>query len=932
MDQTRTLSRLSFASLALILSAAWGAAPPAAGAELPPPIRRVEGVSEHALANGLRVLLVPDPSQATVTINITYLVGSMHEGYGETGSAHLLEHLVFKGTPTYPDVPAALNDHGAQWNGTTWLDRTNYFETMPASRENLEFGICFEADRMVNSHISAQDLASEMTVVRNEWEIGENFPRSVLMKRIQSVAYDWHGYGHSTIGARSDVEGMPIERLQAFYRTYYQPDNAILVVSGKFDETAALEAIVRCFGKIPKPERELPPMYTREPPQDGERSVTLKRVGDVAAFAAAYHVPPAAHPDAAALEVIAELLGAEPNGRLYEALVKTDKATGVSAFTFTNRHPSLAWFFAELRKDQDLDEARRILRREVEGLASTEVGEDELAAAKSSLLKQMRQLLANSQWFAVSLSEWASMGDWRLFFVHRDRIAEVSAEDVRRAAGRYLVATNATIGTYVPTEEPDRVKVASVSEEELERIVEQYEPEDELADAGEAFEPTPENIHEHTEVVELDNGWTLAALPRKTRGQRVVAELRLHVGTEEELVPGRLHLNPLVAGMLERGTTERSREEIKEELDRLQATMAFRGSGATTTVSIETVRENLGAVLALVLEMLERPAFDAEEMAIFKREQLAQLEELRHQPTFLANARLQRHLHPEGHVLHQPPVEERIAQVESASAEDLRSFHARYYGGGLGVLTAVGDLDAEAFLEQARVGLGDWDGPVEGEWIAPRYPGEVEPIDEAIHTPDKESAMVVAGSGFPLEMDDPRYPALRLASYILGGSQLDSRIATRLRQEEGISYGAWGSITTSEIGDDGGFSAGAILAPQNVELAKRALREELERALAEGFGEEEFAKRRKSYVDDRRVLLANDRVVANFTNDFLLRGETFLWFGEWLEKIAAVERDEAHAALRDVLSLDDVSWVAAYDFDRAAELGGEEEAAEGSFR
>lgn len=919
MNQHPSRSKLA----AIALFCALCASPlTAAEAELPKLIRQVEGVSEYALDNGLKVLLVPDPSQATVTVNVTYLVGSMHEGYGETGAAHLLEHMVFKGTPTHPKVPQALNDHGASWNGSTWLDRTNYFETMPASDENVEFGVCFEADRMVNSQVSGEDLDSEMTVVRNEWELGENDPRGVLFKRMQSVAYDWHGYGHSTIGARSDVEGVPIERLQRFYRTYYQPDNAVLVVSGRFDGKKALGAVVRCMGALPKPERTLPPMYTAEPAQDGERSVTLRRVGEIAAVGAAYHAPPAAHPDAAALEVVAELLGAESTGRLYQALVETDKATAVYAFTFNNRDPGLAWFFAELRKDQDVDEVRRILRQEVEGLASTEVGQEELETAKNAVLRRMRQLLNNSQRFAVNLSEWASMGDWRLFFVHRDRVAKVTAEDVVRVAGKYLVATNATIGTYVPTEQPTRVEVAKVSEAELEQVVESYASTAELADVGEEFEPTPENIQEHLKTLELDNGWILAALPKKTRGQRVVGQLRLHVGTEDELVPDKLHLNAAVAQMLDRGTTKRSREQIKRDLDRLQATVRIGGSRTTTRISIETVRANLPEVLDLVTEMLEEPAFDAEELAIYKREQLAQLEEARHEPLVLANLRLRHHLYPEGHLLYQPTVEEMIAHVKALTVEDLRSFHERYYGGGKGILTLVGDFDADAFFEQARAAFSGWEGPVEGEWIAPRYPGKVEPIDETIDTPDKENAMVVAGSKFPMEMDDPRYPALRLASYILGESQLDSRIATRLRQEEGISYGAWGSLATSEIGDDGGLSVAAILAPQNVALAKKALREELERLLAQGFGEEEFAKRQKSYVEDRRVVLANDQAVAGMINDFLLKGETFLWYRDWLEKIAAVKRDEAAAAVREAVSLDDVSWVAAYDVQKGAERGG----------
>jgi len=262
-------------------------------------VAAVEGITEYALPNGLRVLLFPDPSKATTTVNITYFVGSRHESYGETGMAHLLEHLVFKGTPRHPNIPKELSARGARPNGTTWTDRTNYFETFPASDANLEWALDLEADRMVNSFIAAKDLASEMTVVRNEFELGENSPTSVLEERVLSTAYLWHNYGKATIGARSDLENVPIERLQAFYRKYYQPDNAMLVIAGRFDPEQALRLVERKFGGIPRPKREgqsrIWPTYTRDPAQDGERSVTLRRVGDVQALARGT-TPPAPTP------------------------------------------------------------------------------------------------------------------------------------------------------------------------------------------------------------------------------------------------------------------------------------------------------------------------------------------------------------------------------------------------------------------------------------------------------------------------------------------------------------------------------------------------------------------------------------------------------------------------------------------------------------
>src|SRR5437660_4035427 len=289
-------------------------------------VTSVEGITEYALPNGLRVLLFPDQTKETATVNLTYLVGSRHEGYGETGMAHLLEHMVFKGTDKHPNIPQELTAHGASPNGSTSFDRTNYYETFAATEENLRWALDLEADRMVNSHVWKKDLDSEMTVVRNEFEAGENNPGQVLFKRVLATMFDWHNYGHLTIGARSDIENVPIERLQAFYHRYYQPDNAVLTIAGKVDEARTLALVVDFFGRIPRPERKLIPTYTREPTQDGERMVTLRRVGDVHLIAAGYHAPSGQHPEAAAAQVLSYVLGNTPAGRLHKALVEPGKA------------------------------------------------------------------------------------------------------------------------------------------------------------------------------------------------------------------------------------------------------------------------------------------------------------------------------------------------------------------------------------------------------------------------------------------------------------------------------------------------------------------------------------------------------------------------------------------------------------------------------
>ena len=278
-----------------------------AGAAAAEPAKKtvsIEGITEWQLANGLKLLTLPDPGADTITVHIVYLVGSRHEGYGEKGMAHLLEHMLFKGSKRHPNLKEEFTRRGGRWNGTTSNDRTNYFETLGATDDNLEWAIAMEADRMLNSFVSKQDLDSEMTVVRNEFEMGENSPGGVLFQRMQQLAFPWHNYGNPIIGQRSDIERVPIDKLQAFYRTWYQPDNAVLIVAGRFEEPRALSLVTKHFAPLPKPKRALPTFYTEEPTQDGEREVTLRRVGESRIVSSLYRVPAGHHPDYPAIDVL----------------------------------------------------------------------------------------------------------------------------------------------------------------------------------------------------------------------------------------------------------------------------------------------------------------------------------------------------------------------------------------------------------------------------------------------------------------------------------------------------------------------------------------------------------------------------------------------------------------------------------------------------
>jgi zinc protease len=589
-----------FALLLSGLAGAAGAPPSSPPPDLPQGVERitiVEGITEYHLANGLRVLLFPDPSKQTITVNMTVLVGSRDENYGETGMAHLLEHMLFKGSPRHRNIPQELSEHGARPNGSTWYDRTNYFETFQASDANLEWALDMEADRMVSSFVARKDLDSEMTVVRNEYEMGENHPTWIMVDRAVHAAFLWHNYGKSTIGARSDIENVPIERLQRFYHNYYQPDNVVLLVAGHFDEAKTLALIQQKFGPIPRPERVIQKTYTEEPVQDGERSVTLRRVGDVQAVCTVYHVPAGSHRNYAAIEILARVLGDTPSGRLHKALVETGKASSVSGYGYQLREPGVLIFSTEVRKEKSLEAARDTLLETIDGVITRPPTKEEVERARAQLLKEIDLDLNSSDRIGLYMSEWSAMGDWRLLFLDRDRIRQVTPEEVQRVARAYLKPSNRTVGLFVPTPTPDRAAIPLPPD--VAQMVKDYHGDTHL-EVGEAFDPSPANIDARTTGAQAAGGLKLALLPKKTRGGMVHASMTLRFGDQQSL-KGQAMVGRLTAGMLMRGTRRHTRQQIQDEFDRLKARVWVWGDATSTQVSIETTRENLPPVMKLVV-------------------------------------------------------------------------------------------------------------------------------------------------------------------------------------------------------------------------------------------------------------------------------------------------------------------------------------------
>ena len=796
-------------------------------------------------------------------------------------------------------------------NGSTWLDRTNYFVSFNATDDNMKWAIGWQADAMVNSFIAQKDLDTEMTVVRNEYEMGENKPLSVMMKRMQSVMFDWQSYGRSTIGARSDIENVEIKNLQAFYHLYYQPDNAVLTISGKFDRDQVLGWVAEAFGPIPKPTRVLPKEWTIEPTADGEREFYIRRKGEQQLVAVGYRIPSALADDYEAAAVAADILADAPTGRLYKSLVDTGMASQVFGWPIAAAKPGFVMFGAMVKKDDPIEPVKTKLIEEIENaFKRSGVTEEELNRQKADQEMLFERTLSDPEEFGVEISDYIALGDWRLFFVDREQVNAVKPAEVDAAAAKYFVRDNRVVGLFVPTDEPKRAEIAQAPT--AEELLSRYTFKEEGADV-EAFDPSQDNIDRRTIVADV-GGIRTALLPKKTRGNTVVVKMRFKVGGNKDLARSAI---PMLAGaMLTRGTKTMTRDQIEDAftLNKIDG----------SPFSFTTDREHLAASLKLVGSLLTESNFPEKEFETLKSQTIAGFKARSDEPATLGRDAITKHFntYPKGDARYSETSTELMADLEKVTLEDVKRYYEDVFGLGLGYIAVVGDFDAEEVAAELKADIIDRKAakvPFE------RVISEYKPVEAArfvIDTPDKENAMLFARVDLPMNLEDVDMPALIAADWIIGGSDgLSNRIVNRLRQKEGLSYGSGSSITIPTFGNRGKWSVGAIVAPQNLAQAEKSLKDELSKAYRDGITEDELAEAKRGLIGSRAVNRAQDALVASNWVNNLEAGRTWQFSKETEAAIEKLTVEDVNKAVRRFCDVSKLTFALAGDLAKAKAAG-----------
>ncbi|WP_068545486.1 M16 family metallopeptidase [Thalassotalea crassostreae] len=873
-------------------------------------MRNVEGIDEYMLQNGMKVLFYPDPSQPKTLVNVTYRVGSRHEYYGETGMAHLLEHMLFKGSTNYKSIDKEFKKRGMGKNASTWLDRTNYFETFDANEDSLEWAIGMEADRMVNATFTEEDLKSEMTVVRNEMERNETNSFRMLMARMSSTAFIWHNYGNSTIGARSDVENFPFQRLREFYKKHYRPDNAVVTIAGRFDKEKTKALVEKHFGAIAKPEKPIEPLYTVEPTQDGERTINIRRVGNLPIVGLSYHTPSALHAEAGALQILTEILGDATRGRLQKSLVEKGIATSASNFTFDLKDSSQFLLFVEGNKDSDIAVMEDELINIVENLKDNPITQQEVDLAKAKMARQIEQALRSVTGVGMALSEYISLGDYRQAFYSRDVVARTTLEQVQ-AAEKYLIRSNRTVGRFIPTEKPVRAEIPAAPD--LTELLKDFKG-NAVATAGEVYDNTVANIKNRLIKSQWAEGTKINVYPKVLRGEQIIIKMHFPSGTAENLAYKGSAIG-YVGALLKKGNAKYSKEEIVSKLDQLKSSINIATSAGSTDVAISTDKSNLDATIALFGEIMAAPTFPGNELEVMKRSSIARIESERNDPSKVAGNSFKEALanYPKGHPKAYMTLDERIAATKAITSSELESLYRSHTNIVNGHIAIVGDVDSDKISAQLHKQLSGFVNDTEYEYMTSSMK-QTTGLTISTETPDKANAQLYIINPITMNVNHEDYLALKMATTIFGGDSFSSRIGARIRVKEGYSYTVGAGMQVNSLDTQGMYYAAAISAPENMDNVVAAYKEEAAKVVADGFTAEELDQAVKGFISSRNHAWASDEYIAGVLQRASKLDEDLGRYDQQIEDVQKLTLEDVNAAFNKYIGSLDINAFKAGDF------------------
>ncbi|MFZ5801776.1 MAG: M16 family metallopeptidase [Candidatus Omnitrophota bacterium] len=870
-------------------------------------MRQEAGIEEYQhQANGLKVLLLEDDSAPVVTFMVTYLVGSRNETEAFRGGAHLLEHMMFKGTPRFnkeKNTQAAylLQKTGAMLNASTWQDGTNYYETLP--EDKLDLAIEIEADRMRHARVRREDLESEMPVVQSEFDRMDNSPLIALDHAVWAAAFEHHAYHYPIIGDRGDLRRMTAENLKTFYDRYYWPNNAVIAVIGCFEKEALLKKLDEKFGGIPRSPEPPSPTVEAEPDQKEKRFVRIEREDATEAVMIAHKVPPALHQDTIALDLLSIILSRGKTSRLYQFLVHQNAAIDIDTGHSKSFDPGL--FTTEIiltpgTRHEDIENGVLDMYRQIqkEGILP-----EELERAKNQLRARIAFSRDGSFSMASQLSRAIAAGDWRFFSTYLDRMEKITLTDLQRVANAYWIPEHMTIGHLVSK---DREVLAAKQTPIVFKPWSEVRP---PKPAPSSFETVPGSVPSPKSSRRKKSAHGELAKQVKTAKARSLRILTLSTAVKDVVTiagsiegVGYLHApNPAIAHlaslMLEEGTLNRTKFEIADLLETQGASLHYKLDHDRLSFSARCLSRDVALVLEILAEELRLPLFDGDEFKKQVDQMKVHIRQLMSDTTAQSYSALSRKIYEPTHPYYEIPFEDHLKLLDTVTLEEVRKFHQAHYGVNGMLLIAVGDLSHRAFSAEVKKQFAGWKSVKPSVAVVNDFKPMDAPTITRIPIPEKVNVDAVLGHALPLVKTDKDYLAAYVANAILGGN-FSARLSNRIRDEMGLTYATYSILHGLDAVTMGHWEIDIILNESQFGKGIDAVREELRLFADRGVTAEELRDKQETLAGIFKVTLSTTPGVARALLENEELGFPVSYLDELPSKIEALDLGTINDAIR----------------------------------
>ena len=875
------------------------------------PSTLTENVRKTVLENGLTILTKEVHTAPVVTVQAWYKVGSRNEEPGVNGIAHQLEHMMFKGTKNRPiQFGRLFSALGSDSNAFTSYDQTAYYGTV--ERNKLKALLVLEADRMQNSQIEPEQLASEKRVVISELQGYENSPEYRLNRAVMQAVFPNHAYGLPVGGTKADVEKFEVEQVQKYYRNFYSPDNAVLVIVGDFQTANTLETIKEVFGKLPKKVRSeklavrSKNTFTSSPSLS--TPIVLREPGVGRLLQVVYPLPDANQPDVPALDVMDYILTEGRNSRLYQVLVESGLASEVTASVTSLRESGWYEVLVTAGSKQDLKKIDSVLSSAIANVAEKGVTSEEVERAKTQLTADV--ILSNrditSQAMRLGNDE-TTAGDYRYTDRYLAAVRLVKPTDVVAVINKYLTKEARIAGFFEPTQK----RITGVGDKP------------DSAQTTENFSPgvpvIPSEVAKYLPPVDLARDAIARVLPQEfkfSNGLRILllpdnstptVTLSGHIQAGTEFDPDdQAGLAAFVADNLLNGTKSKNVLTIAKVLAERGVSLNFQTYREGVHIEGDSLAEDLPIILEILADVVKNSTFPVKELELHRQQTLTDLQLELDEPSEVARRIFVQSIYPKKHPLHTFPTEESLQQIQR---RDVIDFKAKHYRPDTTVLALVGDFDLDIVRSLIKNEFGDWE--VRGQ--APRLKYPAVSIPEKIVSvnpvlPGKTQAVTYMGyTG--INRYDPRFHAALVLNQILGGDTLSSRLGAEVRDRQGLSYGIYSSFQAGK--NAGTFVIEMQTSPEDSTKAIASSRQILQQIHQQGVTPLEVETAKRTLISNYNVSLANpeeltDRILMNEVYG-LDKGELH----SFTDKIQKVTLTHVNQAARELLHPDKIVVVTA---------------------